>query len=173
MDLKKWMYDKKSVQFKSKNSKFSQHNKSHRIAFLFDGREDANLKLLKAYTRKLQEAGKDVNYLFLTDHADPEQISFQAFNKKAFNWYNIPTAHTVLDFIDKDFDVLICFNTDDLKEFNSIMDLSNAKFKVGIMHGHSEIYNLVINPQQGDDWYDHLAVLERTLGQLSMETVIG
>jgi hypothetical protein len=167
MDLKQWMYDRKSIQFKSKNSKSSKHNNSQRIAFLFDGRSDQNLKIVQDYMKKLQDKGKDVDYIFLTDHAEPEQISFQAFNRKSFNWYFIPKSNLLLDFIDTSFDILICFNIENIKELDSLVDLSSARFKVGVIKDHSENYNLVINPVKEQDWRDYIKTLEKTLAQLS------
>ncbi len=168
-DLKKWMYKKKSHQFKSQNSKVSRHNLSQKIAFLVDGRSDVNLKTIQKYIKKLQERGKDITLLFLTDHAQPEQISFQAFNKKAFNWFYIPKAQIVLDFIAREFDLLICFNTENVIELNSIMDLSKARFKIGVIAGESDLYHLTINPVKEDTWSDYIGVLERTLDQLSVK----
>ena len=168
MDLKQWMYDRKSVQFKSKNSKSSKHNNSHKIAFLFDGRSDINLKIVQNYTKRLQDQGKDVNYIFLTDHAEPEQISFQAFNRKSFNWFYIPKSNLLLDFIDTEFDLLISFNVEQIREIDALVDLSSARFKVGIINGHSENYNLVINPVKEQDWRDYIRTLEKTLTQLSI-----
>lgn len=169
-DLKKWMYNRKSIQFKSQNSKTSTHNQARRIAFVVDGRKESNLKTIQSYIKKLQERGKDVSLIFMTDHAEPEQISFQAFNKKSFTWYRIPKAPVIVDFIDSDFDLLICINMDKIQELDAIVDLSNAKFKIGVISEHSELYNLVINPVNEQVWTDYIKMFENTLQQLSMES---
>jgi hypothetical protein len=163
------MYNRNRVQFKSSNNKVSTHNLSQRIAFLVDGRIDQNLKIIEAYIRKLQNIGKDVSLLYLTDHPHPEQISFQAFNSKSFNWYYIPKAPVVLDFVRKDFDMIISFNPERIRELDAIIDLSNAKFKIGIIHDHSDLFDLVINPVKENNWHSYIKVLEETLDQLSVK----
>lgn len=167
-DLKQRMYNRKSIQFKSKNSSKTQINKSKRIAFLVDGRSDISLKILNQYIKKLEAKGKYVSLLFMTDHAEPEKISFQAFNKKSFTWYNIPKAQVIIDFITKDYDMLICFNENHLEQIDAIVDLSNAKFKIGVINGNNECFDLVINPVREECWADYIKTLENTLDQLSV-----
>ncbi len=169
MDLKSWMYNRNRSQFKSDNKRVSKHNLSQRIAFLVDGRIDQNLKTIEAYIRKLQNTGKDVTLLYITDHANPEQISFQAFNSKSFNWYYIPKTPVVIDFIRKDFDMIVSFNPDRIPELDAIIDLSNAKFKIGVINGHSELFDLVINPVNENTWKSYINILEQTLDQLSVK----
>ena len=169
MDLKSWMYNRKRTQFKSEHNKKSRHNYSQKIAFLVDGRVDQNLKTIESYIRKLQNMGKDISLLYLTDHAIPEQISFQAFNNKSFNWYFIPKAPVVIDFVRKEFDMIISFNPERIPELDAIMDLSNAKFKIGVINGHSDLFDLVINPVKENTWKSYIKVLEDTLDQLSVE----
>ena len=166
MNLKTWMYNRNRINFKSQHNKKSKHNLSQRIAFLVDGRKDSDLKIIEAYVKKLQHLGKDISLLFLTDHTSPEQISFQAFNAKSFNWYYIPKSPVVIDFIKKDFDLIISFNTENIPELNAIMDLSNAQFKIGVIHDHSDLYDLVINPVKENSWKAYIKILEETLDQL-------
>jgi len=167
--LKSWMYNKKRTTFKKHNVSKQHHNPSERIAFLVDGRNEGEMRTINAYIKKLQQRGKDISLLYITDHSQPEQISFQAFNKKSFNWYYIPKSPVVIDFIQKDFDLLISFNTELIPELEAIMDLSNAKFKIGIMDGHSDLYDLVINPMQEKTWKAYIEILEATLDQLCTE----
>lgn len=169
MDVKSWMYNRKRLQFKSNHNKNSAHNLSQRIAFLVDGRADKNLKTMEAYIRQLQNIGKDVSLLYLTDHAHPEQISFQAFNSGSFNWYYIPKSPVVIDFVRKDFDMLISLNPDRIPELDAIIDLSHAKFKIGILHDHSDLFDLVINPVRENNIPSYIRVLEETLDQLSVK----
>lgn len=169
-NLKVWMYNKKSIQFRSQNNKKTQkHNYSQKIAFLVDGRSDVSLKTLNKYIKKLEEKDKFVSLLFMTDHAEPEKISFQAFNKKSFTWYNIPKSQIVIDFIKKEFDMLICFNEHDLPEINAIMDLSHATFKIGVINNHADYYDLIINPVREETWADYISTLENTLEQLCVQ----
>ncbi len=170
VDLKMWMYKRKSIQFKSQNSKTQKHNFSQKIAFLIDGRSDQNLKTVSAYIKKLQQKGKEVSLLFLTDHANPEQINFQAFNKKSFNWFYIPKAPVILDFVERNFDLLISFNVDNIPELSAIVDLSRARFKIGIVKENSDLFDLAINPVREDNWDDYIRTLERTMSQLCVET---
>lgn len=171
MDLKSWMYNKKRSQFKSENKKKEEHNLSQKIAFLVDGRVDQNLKIIESYIKNLQNMGKDISLLYLTDHAVPEQISFQAFNQKSFKWYYIPKAPVVIDFVRKNFDMIISFNPDRIPELDAIIDLSNAQFKIGVIHGHSDIFDLVINPVKENSWRSYIKVLEETLDQLCVKKV--
>lgn len=168
-DLKQWMYRKKSILFKSQNSKSRKHNLSQKIAFLVDGRNEGNLKTINSYIKKLQDNGKDVSLLFLTDHSEPEKISFQAFNKKSFTWYLIPKSEIVKDFIFSNFDMLICFNDNNLPEINAIVDMSHANFKIGVLKNHSMIFDLVINPVHENNWGDYINTLENTLEQLKVD----
>jgi hypothetical protein len=163
------MYNRNRAQFKSDNKKVSNHNLSQRIAFLVDGRVDQNLKIIESYIRKLQNLGKDVTLLYLTDHANPEQVSFQAFNSKSFNWYYIPKAPVVIDFIRKDFDMIISINPEQIPELDAIIDLSNAKFKTGVIPGHNDLFDLVINPVNENTWQSYIKILEDTLDQLSVK----
>ena len=172
-DLKSWMYKRKSIQFKSQqNSKSKTPRKTKQIAFLVDGRVDRNLKVIKSYIDTLEKRGKNVSLLFLTDHTDPDQISFQAFNKKAFSWYMFPKSQDVLNFIEHRFDILFCLNMDDVAEINIVNDLSLARFKIGMMPMHKEGFDLLINPKTEKNWEEYIQTLENTLSQLSLSPVL-
>ena len=171
-DLKRWMYQKKRIQFKSQNSKSKSLNPSQKIAFVIDGRNETDLRNAQKYLKRFQEKGKEVSLIFLTEHAEPEKISFQAFNKKSFTWYRIPKAPVLMDFVATPFDLLICFNMEDVPELYAISDLSAALFKIGLIPGESEIFDLVINPVHEQGWNDYFRLLDRTLEQLSLEPVL-
>ncbi len=168
-DLKQWMYKRKSVQFKSQNSKTNAHNRTRKIGFVVDGRNESNLKTIQSYVKLLQDRRKDISLIFLTDHAEPEKVSFQAFNKKSFTWYRIPKAPVLIDFIDSAFDMLICINMERIPELNAIVDLSHAKFKVGVTSDESELYNLTLVPTREKTWEEYIGMMEKTIRQLSME----
>lgn len=60
------------------------------------------------------------------------------FSKKEINFYKIPTSKEVHDFIDKEFDILIDCNLENLFPLRYISSLSKAKFKVGPSSGYRD-----------------------------------
>lgn len=74
------------------------------------------------------------------------------YGPKDFGWNGKIKNLDLQQFVERDFDVLICYYTSEYIELKQIAAMSNANFKVGITSDDERLYDLIINvkPSQFD-----------------------
>ena len=103
------------------------------IVFHFDLKSD---EVIRDFARFLKEERIKVETLgYISnkewyDKAKPE-LDYQYFSKKEVNWLYVPQKKETLDFINKEFDILIDCSIHSYFPIRYILSLSKAKFKTG------------------------------------------
>jgi hypothetical protein len=94
---------------------------------------------IQKYLQKLQEKKVKVkaigyaNSKMASDHFLPV-LAFDFFNDKQTNWFRVPKAQSVQDFIQMDFDICINLASEDIFPLKYIAALSRSRLKVGAYH---------------------------------------
>ena len=161
----------KGIDSFKRNRKLVNINSAGSVGILFELTEDAVYYSIQKYLQKLQEKKIKVKALgyasnkLVTNHFLPV-LSFDFFNPKQINWFLIPKAPCVQDFVDTDFDICINISSENVFPLKYIAGMSKARLKVGAygkeMPGKkynelSHIYDIML---LADENHDQIAFLE-------------
>lgn len=116
------------------------------IGIIYDSSMPAYDSIIARYAEGLTAKGKTVEVLaYLDDKKIESKPGINIFNKKAVNWYGIPTDDRVTAFCNKPFDVLICAITDENKPLEYMAYISKAKYRVGpFAESKTRLFDLMI-----------------------------
>ena len=146
---------KKEMARTHRDKKFNSFVNSRSIGILYMVGEEKDQIEFTAFVTKLKEEKKEIKALGLLKYKDiPHycypKISYDYITTRNINWMKKPTGEKVHDFINKEFDILINFDTTRNASLNYIAGLSHAKCKVGLFHEiNKPIYDLMIDVQAG------------------------
>ena len=99
----------------------------------------------------LQNEKKEIKALGIVGYKDiPHycypKLSYVYLTLTNLNWFRKPTGEKLADFVKKDFDILINFDTTSDLTLQYIAALSRAKCKVGVFNEkHKDIYDMMLN----------------------------
>lgn len=102
------------------------------IGILFDASKEENIRIIKEYSRQLENLDKRIE--LLAYHKDPkktEGLPFPLFTSKEVNWYLKPTGEQVNKFMNHRFDLLINANVEPCAPLEYISSLSRARYRIG------------------------------------------
>lgn len=101
-------------------------------------------KVLQDFIHELKEENKEITALFFEKStADKIESREAIFNKKDLNWYNKPSENKYKNFIDKEYDLIINFDTSNFKPFHYIA-------------AHTQGYKIAFNGAYNTLTYDFL-----------------
>lgn len=105
---------------------------AHAVGIIYDSSMPGYDTIISQYAESLRVKGKTVDVLaYLDDKKIDSKPGVNIFNKKAVNWYGIPTDDRVAAFCNKNFDLLICAITDENRPLEYMAYMSKAKYRVG------------------------------------------
>ena len=148
-----------------RNKKLVNINTAGAVGILFELTDDSVYYAIQKYFQKLQEKKIKVKALgyasnkLVTNHFLPV-LSFDFFNSRQLNWFQLPKAQCVQDFIEADFDICINIASENVFPLKFISGMSKARLKVGAygneMKGKkytelSEIYDIMLLAQEPHD----------------------
>jgi hypothetical protein len=142
---------KKELARSTRNKKFLSFENSRSIGLIYKVGEEKDQIEFSAFVNRLQNEKKEIKALGILKYKDiPHycypKLSYDYVTTRNINWMRKPTGEKVYDFIHKEFDILINFDTTMDLSLNYIAGLSNAHCKVGVFHENNEaIYDLMIN----------------------------
>jgi len=119
-----------------RNRKLVNINTAGSVGILFELTDDSVYYAIQKYFQKLQEKKIKVKALgFASNKQATNQflpvLSFDFFDSKQINWFYIPKAQCVQDFIENDFDICINIASESIFPLKYIAGLSKARLKVG------------------------------------------
>jgi hypothetical protein len=124
------------------------------IGILYNATADKDYELIKEYVKSMRAQSKDVIALGYFDKQELPSMRFMKlgldfFTRKALNWKLKPSNPIVNNFIQRNFDILICLNIDQNIPLRYISALAKARFKVGKYEsGIPPIYDLQIKVEE-------------------------
>lgn len=126
----------KGVNSLTRSKKLVSINSATSIGILFELTDDSVYYAIQNYFQKLQEKKIKVKALgyasnkLVTNKFLPV-LSFDFFDEKQINWFFIPKAPCIQDFVETDFDICINISSDDVFPLKYIAANSRARLKVG------------------------------------------
>ena len=155
----------KGISSLKRSKKLVNINAATSIGLLFELTDQSVYYSIQKYFLQFQEKKVKVKALgyasnkLVTNHFLPV-LSFDFFNRKQLNWFYIPRAQCVQDFIDTDFDICINIASEKVFPLKYISGMSKARLKVGSyssdMPGkqykeQSSIYDIMLLAQENHD----------------------
>ena len=126
----------KGVASLRRSKKLVNINSAASVGILFELTEESVYYSIQKYFHKLQEKKIKVKALgfasnkLVTNHFLPV-LSFDFFNARQLNWFFIPKAPCIQDFVDTDFDICINIADENIFPLKYIAGMSKARLKVG------------------------------------------
>lgn len=148
-----------------RNKKLVNINAATSIGLLFELTDESVYYSIQKYLLQFQERKMKVKALgfasnkLVTNHFLPV-LSFDFFNGKQLNWFDVPRAQCVQDFIDTEFDICINIASEKVFPLKYISGMSKARLKVGAyskdMPGkkykeQSMIYDIMLLAEENHD----------------------
>lgn len=156
---------RKGMSSLKRSKKLVNINSASSIGILFELTEEPVYYSIQKYFLQFQEKKIKVKALgfvsnkLVTNHFLPV-LSFDFFNVKQLNWFKIPKAQCVKDFIDTDFDICINIASDKVFPLKYISGMSKARLKVGAYSSEmpgkqykeqSLIYDIMVLAEENHD----------------------
>ncbi|MBA3901145.1 MAG: hypothetical protein H0X62_13220 [Bacteroidetes bacterium] len=163
---------KKELANSHRNSIFQNFEKSATIGILFNATNQEDFELVKKYVNYLKGLNKKVKALgYFSKREMPEltysKFEFDFFTKKDLNWHLKPDKDFIDNFINEEFDILLVLDLKDDFPLRYISALSKAKFKMGNLTADTEIYDMMIEVEEGKGIKYFLKHLDHYLMQLN------
>jgi hypothetical protein len=161
----------KGISSLRRSKKLVNINSAGSVGLLFELTDESVYYSIQKYFQKLQEKKIKVKALgyasnkLVTNQFLPV-LSFDFFNAKQLNWFHIPKAPCVQDFVETDFDICINIASEHVFPLKYIASMSKARLKVGAygkeMPGKnykelSSIYDIMLLTE---DNHDQIAFLD-------------
>jgi hypothetical protein len=155
----------KGISALKRNKKLVNINAATSIGLLFELTDQSVYYSIQKYFLQFQEKKVKVKALgyasnkLVTNHFLPV-LSFDFFNRKQLNWFYIPRAQCVQDFIETDFDICVNIASENVFPLKYISGMSKARLKVGSyssdMPGRqykeqSSIYDIMLLAEENHD----------------------
>ena len=171
----------KGVASLKRNKKFVNINSTGSIAILFELTEDPVYYSVQKYFQKFQEKKIRVKALgYASNKLATNQflpvLSFDFFNSRQMNWFYIPKAQCVRDFIEADFDICINIASEKVFPLKYIAGMSKARLKVGAYSNEmpgkqykelASIYDIMLLSQENHDQIKFLDNIHEYLNMLN------
>ena len=159
--IKKWSYSKKLKEKRShiKSPLVQPVNPGKKIGILFELEKLDDHSVVKTLKQQFAKEGRIVKTLsYIDQKIDVESLAQRTFSKKELKWDGVPKSHYVEEFMEWEFDLLICPIKVMRPCFQYIIKISPAKLKIGLNTDHAEdLYDLIIDFSDDKDLSDILA----------------
>jgi len=127
---------KKGVEILTRDKKLVNIYSAGSVGVLFELTDESVYYSIQKYFQKLQEKKIKVKALGYTSNKLVTNqflpvLTFDFFNSRQLNWFFIPKATCVQDFIETDFDICINISSEKIFPLKYIAGISKARLKVG------------------------------------------
>lgn len=107
--------------------------------------EISDFELFRTLTEHLKVHPNKLKVIAYSNKSKDDHLSWDlCFDPKDFGWNGTIKNVELQSFLDKDFDVLISYYTQDLLELKLLTAKSKAKFKIGILQTDDRLNDLII-----------------------------
>lgn len=147
--IKKWSYNKKLQQKQSeiRPAQIGTVNVGRQIGILYELEQLDDQAIIKTLKLEMGHDGRIVKSLsYIDQKIDIQNLAQRTFSKKELKWNGVPDSHYVDEFINWEFDILICPIKHMRVCYEYIIKLAPAKLRVGINCENAEkLYDLIID----------------------------
>ena len=128
-------------------------NDAKSIGILFDGNDYKNFELSKRFVNIITKSDIKVRAMGYVDEDDLDERyliipNFEFYLRKDLDWRLVPNNQYVQNFMNQHFDILIDLHLDHCFPLDYVAALSMAKFKVGKLKKHMNLYDLSIEIEE-------------------------
>lgn len=126
------------------------------IGILAEITDENSYKQIYTLFTKLQSLEKSVWLMcYVNEKSVPyyclQQLTADYFCKKNLNWFGKPDFVQMKDFLAKEFDMLLDFNTNAYQPNEFILSQTNSKFIIGTIKEFQPLYDLYIETENNKD----------------------
>jgi hypothetical protein len=163
---------KKEIAKKKRTHYFDSFDSTKTIGLVFNSGSKEDFDLVHKYVKYLKGMEKKVKVLGYFPGREIQGLSyskadFEFFTKKDLNWHLKPDKHFVDNFIAEEFDLLLVLNLKNDFPLRYVSALSNAKFIMGNLNKNADIYDFMIEVEEGKGIKYFLKHLDHYLMQLN------
>lgn len=140
----------------SRQRAFENFDTAKRIGIIFDSTHQESYLTAKSFIAGLKKKNIEIEAIGFVNNQEaiayyPYHQGISFFLLDNTNWYMIPHDETVSDFVEHSFDMLI--NLSDVSHFTLqyIVEISNAKIKIGRSNPANSSYDLIFDLQKTKD----------------------
>jgi hypothetical protein len=131
-----WHYFRKDLEKSGRSRKLTNLKDAKRIGILYNLDEVPDYEVVAEFVTRLQHDRKEVKALGYVKNKNLisrflPKLSFDFFSGKDMNWFYKPVKDKVMDFISKDFDLLIDLDMKDSLPLKYISGLSMSMCRIG------------------------------------------
>ena len=169
--IKKWSYNRKLQEKKTHQQKVREqrHNPGNKLGILYTSESRDDIQIIRQLKQDFKSRGMIVKSLaYIDDKVDTTNLTQKAFSKNNITWDGIPQSPFVDEFINWEFDLLVCPLPHMKQCLEYIIDLTTANLKVGCnSEGAEEHYDIIIDGCRDKQLNDILAEIFQHLKILS------
>ncbi len=174
----------KGIASLKRDKKLVSINSAGSVGILFELTEEGIYYSIQKYFQKLQENKIKVKALgfasnkIISNHFLPV-LSFDFFNPKQLNFFFLPKAPCVQDFVETDFDICINIASENVFPLKYIAGMSKARLKVGAYNKDmpakkydelAKIYDIMLLSEENHNQIDFLNNIHEYLTILNPKT---
>jgi hypothetical protein len=165
---------KKEMAYSQRICFFQNFEKAKTIGIVFNASIIEDFQLVQKYVKYLKGLNKQVKALgYFSTGEIPDitysKLEFDFFTKKHLNWHLKPQRSFIDNFILEEFDLLLVIDLKNDFPLRYISALSRAKFKIGNLIADTQIYDLMIEVEEGKGIKYFLKHLDHYLMQLNKD----
>ena len=125
-------------------------NTARSAVLLFDTGNRESFQVIKDFRNFLEEKGIRCSaYGYVAEKEIPQEMlfwkSYSFITRNDLNWYRRPSGETVESFYAQDPDILFDLTSEVPLELQYLVQLSKARFKIGVFTEEENDYDLMIN----------------------------
>ena len=143
LNIKNYFNRKKA----SRKSKTTSYQSTNNIGILIQAKELKNTMAINTFVNELKSAGKNVNILCFNDNNSSLyfEFNFEEFSIKDINFGGNYLKTSITDFINTEFEYLICLSINPTPVLENILISSKAKCIAGLQTTKNEsLFDLMI-----------------------------
>lgn len=123
-------------------------SKARKIGIIFSSESKKKFDLIQEFIDELTNEKKDVTTLvYVGRRGDVPPAGLPYFTHKELTWFGEISNEKVLDFADKEFDYLFCFDLEPGLYIENVLAMSRAQCRIGHYQGDekNKYFELMIN----------------------------
>ena len=166
--LKSYLHNRKLQRFSGTNLHKTSENhfaKISTVGFLFDANSEGTYRAVKSFTKTLKKKRgiKSTTLGYFDSKNTPDVSSFRYFTVEHLTFDLLPKSEIAIEFIEKEFDLLINCCPESFAPVNYICAASNALFKIGPSTAIVNHYDILIDVPGGFNISLYLDQIDATL----------
>jgi hypothetical protein len=139
-----YILKKESVKHRKNKETISMHEAKN-IGILYKVSNEETHDFVVEFIKSLQDKDIDVKALGFIEYKEIPHFCFPKLKhnfltKRNINWHYKPTGNEIVDFINKEFDILIDLSMENYLPIQFVLSRTNAKFVVGKYYDNTTHY---------------------------------